>query len=327
MNRHQRSWAILLALLLCTAVLYFPSLDYPWLEIEDGDYYLRNPLFSDLSLSSRLLAAWTHAPANNWMPGTWTLGILLHEIVGFKASVFRAVSLLLHLGNIGLLFFLLRRLNPRQPLAIGFAVVFFALHPAQVESVAWISSMKGLLSTALALITLLCFLSHEPKRALGFLAFGGALLCKQDVVALPIILAALSLTISQKQKLYDYIGLLLMSAAAAVMAMLANRGNASPATPEDTLAFLGRPFFALGHYLSHWFVPVGLHPEYRFEAHAHWLNGLLGIGAILLLAVLAIALVETKGKRPVSSGVRQPRRHAGAGTRTGLVGEPSGVCK
>lgn len=228
------------------------------------------------------------------MPGTWTLGILVHELVGFNAWVFRATSLILHLGNSYLLFRLFQRLNPSQPLAVGLAAIFFALHPTQIECVVWISSMKGLLSTAFALISLQCFLSHKPKRTWGSLAFGAALLCKQDVVALPFILAVLSLLVGQKQKLVSYISLGLMSCVAAAMTMLGNRGNVSPATPEGALALIARPFCALGNYLSHWLFPVGLYPEYRFEAHAHWLNGILGATGILLVAGLVILCLKRR---------------------------------
>lgn len=71
----------------------------------------------------------------------------------FNPRVFHTANLLLHLGNVWLVFTLLRRLVRRDWAAFGGALLF-AVHPVQVESVAWVSELRGLLSSGFGLLAL-----------------------------------------------------------------------------------------------------------------------------------------------------------------------------
>ena len=122
--------------------------------IEDPSYYQTNPLFSGAPLLNRMAAAWTHAPESNYIPLTWNFTILLAEVSQASPRAFHACSLGLHLLNSVLAFLLLGRLGLKN-LPAALVVTLFAVHPLRVESVAWASSLKGLLTTFFALGALL----------------------------------------------------------------------------------------------------------------------------------------------------------------------------
>ena len=140
-----------LALIATTIVaIFLPILSFGWMGIEDPSYYQTNPLFGEASLLNRLIASWFHAPESNYIPLSWNFTILLAEFSKSSPQAFHACSLLLHLLNSFLAFLLTKRLGLKALPAVLIACLF-ALHPLRVESVAWASSIKGLLAAFFAL--------------------------------------------------------------------------------------------------------------------------------------------------------------------------------
>ncbi len=293
--RDRKQFAFHLTILgILVLVIYGQSLSYPWLEIEDADYYLRNPLFGDAPLAQRLFTCWTLAPENNWIPGTWTLGITLSEIFGLKAGAFRFASLMVHLINGILIYQIARHFwpKPENTTACFFGVALFLCHPIQVESVVWISSMKGLLSTAGALFSMLCVL--KGRWSWSYLSFALALLCKQDVFTLPLILSLFWLLSEKPFSLIRLIPLGLLSLAAAFAAMLVNQGNEHPMTPETIFGLLERSYYALGHYTFKLIVPINLQPEYRLGFGMN-LASAITAAFVIILTLWLIRRAQKKG--------------------------------
>jgi len=129
-----RLWGLIVIATTLVAI-FFPILNYDWIPIEDPSYYHLNPLFGEAPLLRRLLAAWFHAPESNYIPLTWNLTTLLAEFTEGNPRAFHSFSLLLHLLNSFLAFFLLRRLG-LDHWATTLTVLLFALHPLRAESVA-----------------------------------------------------------------------------------------------------------------------------------------------------------------------------------------------
>ena len=108
-----------------------------------------------------LLAVPAHLPAPVQTPdGFW---------IDLDPRVFHAASLLLHGANVLLVFTLLRRLLPRRGTAAGdwaagAGALLFAVCPVQVESVAWIAEMRGLLAGFLSLLALLAYVRAAEER-------------------------------------------------------------------------------------------------------------------------------------------------------------------
>lgn len=126
-----------------------------------------------------------------WLLLAWISG-LGNEAVALNPSVFHAANVLLHVGNVCLVFYLIQRLLGNA-VAAWIGAMVFAWHPLQVEAVAWVSGAKDLLSMFFSLLALLALsgLQHRSRRfALALVAcvcFGLALLAKPAAVVLPLV--------------------------------------------------------------------------------------------------------------------------------------------
>ena len=257
------------------------------MEIEDPSYYQTNPLFGSAPLN-RLISAWFHAPESNYIPITWNITTLLAEFTDSNPRAFHAFALFLHLSNCVLAFFLLRRLRFSSTLA-AIAVLIFSLHPLRVESVAWASSIKGLLASLFALGALVaqCSPTLRFRSSLVILLLLASLLSKQTLLLLPIIHFLISLAHSEHRlKKFSYIALTILS----LLAVFA----ASKANSENTLVAINQlqhgsfaPLKALasfGHYLKLQLLPFPLIPEYPSTRHP----GLVLLGVIGLIPLIPL---------------------------------------
>src|SRR5262245_10648359 len=112
---------------------------------------------------------------------------LEHELFGLEPMGYHALNVLLHLLNAWLVFRLARRLAIP---GAGFVAALFALHPMMVESVAWVSERKNVLSGFFYLAAFLAYLRFDDDRrprwwAASFLLFLCALLSKTVTATLP----------------------------------------------------------------------------------------------------------------------------------------------
>ena len=193
--------AVLLVLL--TALVYAPFvIDAGWIW-DDDDYVTANPA---LTAPGGLVAIWTDPSATpQFYPLTHTTFWVETRLFGFDPAAFRAINIALHAISCVLLAAVLRRL--RVPGA-WLAAAVFAVHPVQVESVAWITERKNVLCGVLYLGSLLCWIRafaldrdpgatvSERRFPVGFAAaglalFGLALLAKTIAATLPITIAIL----------------------------------------------------------------------------------------------------------------------------------------
>jgi tetratricopeptide (TPR) repeat protein len=154
-----QAWrALWVCALLSAAILlaFWPVLRNGFIRFDDPDYILDNPhVRSGLSWRN-VVWALQSGYASNWHPLTWLSHMLDVQLFGLNAGAHHFVSLLLHIGNTLLLFLWLRRLTGAVA-ASAFVAAFFGLHPLHVESVAWASERKDVLSTFFFLLTLLAY--------------------------------------------------------------------------------------------------------------------------------------------------------------------------
>lgn len=190
----QRPLAGALLLLGAVALAFSPALDggFVW----DDDLYLTaNPL---VTAPDGLFRIWFSRDApSQYFPLVYTGFRLEHRLWGMRPRGYHAVNVALHAGNALLLWWVLVRLGVP---AAGLAAALFALHPVQVESVAWITERKNCLSALLALCALalwLRFLERPPGRGrswyvLSLASFALALLAKTTAAILPATLLLLA---------------------------------------------------------------------------------------------------------------------------------------
>ncbi len=196
-----RALAILIPL---TALAFSPVLFADYIRLDDYRHILENPSLRKVSLSG-LLGFWSKPYFGLYIPITYSMWWLLAGIAQLFATLkqsawlFHALNLVLHVANASLVFFvvqtLLRRCEETRPAksdARGWTIplisaLFFAVHPVQVETVAWISECKGELSAMAGLLGVWSYYRSHPKY-LTAIFFAAAMLAKPAAIVFPGIL-------------------------------------------------------------------------------------------------------------------------------------------
>ena len=141
----------LLGLAAATTALYSPIIQHPFTNYDDPAYILENSAVREGLTWHTLGWAFTHFHEGNWHPLTWLVHAINFQLNAEQAGGHHATSLLLHVINVSLLFLLLARATG----SMGRSTVvtaLFALHPLNVESVAWAAELKNVLCTLFFLL-------------------------------------------------------------------------------------------------------------------------------------------------------------------------------
>jgi len=277
-------WILPLTLLL-TALVYARVAWHDFINFDDDVFVYENPVVSrGLTLDGVLWGVTTPYEAN-WIPLTWVSHMLDVSLFGLNPGGHHLVNLLFHLGSTALLYLLLLRMTDRPPES-GMVALLFALHPMRVESVAWIAERKDVLSTFLALLTLLLYARHaERPSPRGYLctlgAFAAALLAKSMVVTIPLVMFLLDVwplgrfswgtgvkgvpRQSAGRLLVEKIPFLTLSA---IVGVITYRAQTSPGDQGYTLiARTGRALVGVFVYLRKTLLPTDLAVIYPFEKY------------------------------------------------------------
>lgn len=188
-----------LLLVLITGAVYARVTHCDFVNYDDPDYITSNAHVQSGITWPNVVWAFTSSYASNWHPLTWLSHMLDHTLFGNAPGPQHLVNLGFHLANSVLVFLLLRRATGRHWRSATVAALF-ALHPLHVESVAWMSERKDVLSTLFFLLTLWAYVRAVSKRklrealgdyilALVLFAFG--LMSKPMLVTLPFVLLLL----------------------------------------------------------------------------------------------------------------------------------------
>jgi tetratricopeptide (TPR) repeat protein len=151
---------VLLAVATCFA--YFAVADFGFVDYDDGDYVSANPHVQSGLKWQNVSWALTTGHASNWHPLTWLSHMLDYQLFGGNLGAHHLVSLGFHIANTLLLFLIWRRMTQAH-WASALVAALFALHPLHVESVAWLSERKDVLSTLFLLLTLGCYAVYVQR--------------------------------------------------------------------------------------------------------------------------------------------------------------------
>src|SRR6202521_1863501 len=184
----------LLCLLLSVVVLafYSPVTHNGFINYDDDGYITGNThVRAGLTWATVKWAFATYDKAN-WHPLTWLSHALDCELFGLNPAGHHYVSVLLHAANAVLLFLLLQSATGFRWRSLMVAALF-ALHPINVESVAWAAERKNVLSTMFFLLALYAYVWYARRPGLRRYAavaffFALALLSKPQVITLPFLL-------------------------------------------------------------------------------------------------------------------------------------------
>lgn len=184
---------IILAVLIAACLAsYGRILNNGFVDYDDEDYLTRNINVQSGLSPANIKWAFTAVVSANWHPLTLISHMLDWSLFGDYAGGHHLVSLLLHIGNVLLLFLILSKATGNfWPAA--FAAALFALHPLRVESVAWAAERKDVLSMLFGLGSLYAYTFYADKRRpalyyASLVLFVLGLLSKPMLVTLPFVM-------------------------------------------------------------------------------------------------------------------------------------------
>ncbi|UTW63357.1 tetratricopeptide repeat protein [bacterium SCSIO 12741] len=191
----------LLGLLVLTFLLYSPGLFFDFTNWDDRKLIVQNP-YTVLSFST-LIDMFTQPYWLNYMPLTYLSFALERSIFGLSSTVVHFTNLMLHVANVALVFFWIKKLTRGQVAVAFFTAALFAVHPLRAESVVWAAERKDLLYTLFYLLALMRYtdyvLTGKSKYWwLGILFFGLSCLSKGMAVSLSLVLILIDVFLNRK---------------------------------------------------------------------------------------------------------------------------------
>lgn len=183
------------SLIIITFSLYYQVKNFDFINFDDEDYVVQNPYVKKGITGESVKWAFTAFYAGNWHPLTWLSHMIDCELFGLDAGKHHLTNVVFHILNTLLLFIVLKKFTGAIWQS-GFVAMLFAIHPLHVESVAWISERKDVLSTFFFLLALWSYLSYVRRHQfLHYLFTMGWFLCglmsKPMLVTFPFVLLLL----------------------------------------------------------------------------------------------------------------------------------------
>ncbi len=191
----RRTLIISLFLISATLAVFWQVHDHEFTNYDDHIYVTENIHVVKGLTAHGVIWAFTTTHAANWHPLTWLSHMLDCQLYGLKPGGHHLTSVILHLANVLLLFFLLRKMTGALWRS-GFAAALFALHPLHVESVAWVAERKDVLSAFFWMLTLWGYTLYvqQPRLRtylLTILTCALGLMAKPMLVTLPFVMILL----------------------------------------------------------------------------------------------------------------------------------------
>jgi protein O-mannosyl-transferase len=314
-----RTILVLVLLAAATLAVYWPVIGYDFIGLDDPLYFADNFHVQTGLRPSNMAWAFTTVLTGNWHPLTWLSLMLDAELFGKSPFGPHLTNLAFHTGNTVLLFLLLRRMTGALWRS-ALVAALFALHPLHVESVAWISERKDVLSMFFALLTMLAYVGYARRRTtpenqsslasyvLALFCYALGLMSKPMLVTLPFVLLLLDIWPLERVALSNWkevkwplvrekIPFFFLSALSCVVTFLAQRRSGAVFSVADfpLSGRLANAFVSYGRYLGKTLWPSSLAVPYPFAAH--WPAGLV-LFSVLLVAGLSVVAVKLGGFRP-----------------------------
>ena len=292
------------ALAVLTLALYWPVRTFDFVTYDDLEFVVENPAIATGLSWQNIRWSWANGYWATGGPLTWLSHMVDVQLFGLDAGGHHMTNVLLHVANTVLLFVVMVRLT-NQPGASAMVAALFAVHPLHVESVAWISQRKDVLSTLFWLLTMWAYVRYARRPSgLGYAAvtvlFAMGLLSKPMVATLPFTLLLLDFwplrrmepPVAMEQPVFRPAVLLLeklawivMSATSLFFTLLSQQhGGSVPGVEQLSLASrLSNAVVSYVAYVVRSAWPVNLTPYYPYDAS-------LPVPLVLACAVVVIAI-------------------------------------
>jgi tetratricopeptide (TPR) repeat protein len=326
-DRLVRNWRILLSatlLALATLAVFHPVLNAEFIKLDDGYYVVHNPHVTTGLTWANVNWAFRSRYQANWHPLTWLSHMLDAQLFGLNPGRHHLTNVILHTADAVLLLLLLHGLT-RAPWRSLMVAGLFALHPLHVESVAWVSERKDVLSTLFLLGTLLSYARYARMRGassvgkdvsrithrssffyvLSLVLFALGLMCKPMLVSLPALLLLLDFWplrrfgpesgIRPGALILEKVPFLALAFASCAITLVAAAVGGTGALDLPLTARVGNALASYLKYLGKMIWPTELaifypHPATRYPFSTQWPAWELLAGALVLAGVSVLAV-------------------------------------
>jgi tetratricopeptide (TPR) repeat protein len=300
-------WLVAALLAAITAAVFWPVLGFDFVNYDDPMYVTEN-VRVQRGLSGELVRwAFTTTYAANWHPLTWLSYGLDWSLWGRSAAGYHAGNLVLHALATVFLFLLLVRMTGAVWRS-ALVAALFALHPLHVESVAWVSERKDVLSACLWFLTTMAYVAYARgpsawRYALVVAGLALGLMAKPMLVTLPFTLLLLDYwplgrlrdARAVRRAVVEKLPLLGLAAAVSVVTMLAQAGALRTLATYSLSVRIGNAVVSYATYLWKAVWPLRLGVLYPHPGDSLSLAVVAG-SAALLLAVTALAVVVRRSR-------------------------------
>jgi protein O-mannosyl-transferase len=287
---------ICLLLAALTAATFYPVLQNGFVNWDDMEHVARNPDMNPPTLAA-LEHYWTKPYFGLWIPVTYTTWLATAAISRSNAdslnpTIFHALNLIVHAIATILVYLILRKLTAKDwPSAAGAAI--FAVHPIQVEAIAWVSGLRDVLAGALSLAAIFTYLQsthrHRSLRiTIATLFFMLALLSKPTAAVTPLLLAIILGKRARTEIRWLTLWLLLAATDLAIAWFVQPSADVyrppipvRPVVALDALAFYFRKLVIPIHLL----IDYGRSPDWIIRRPTHW-----GPAALVAIVIIIVTL-------------------------------------
>lgn len=312
----------LISLLLAffTVAVYWQVNDFEFVALDDDAYVYDNRNVQAGLTQGSIHWAFTTHHTGNWHPLTWLSHMLVCHFHGSNPGAHHLFNLVLHLAN-AILLYLVLRIITAAPWRSGFLAALFALHPMHVESVAWISERKDVLSAFFWMLTMLGYAWYVRHPSIGryllvALFFVLGLLSKPMLVTLPFVLLLIDFYplerykpgatdragvsgqgVSIQRLILEKIPLFALAALSCIATFLAQKAEGAVGTLQATSLYERTANAAVSYvdYIGKMFYPADLAVLYPFPST---IPAWKIIGACLLLAAITAAAFRVRRDHP-----------------------------
>ena len=320
--------AICIFLMVATFCIYSQIQDHAFINLDDNMLVTESSLVQAGLTNENIIRVFTTTHSGDWLPITSISYMLDYQLYGLNPKGYLLTNLFFHIANSLLLFLVLFRMTGAIWQS-AFVAAMFAFHPLNVDSVAWISERKNVLSTFFWLLTMWAYIHYAAKPTikrygLVFLFFTLGLMSKPMLVTLPFVLLLLDywplerfklgrrereFKIAQKDKYFngeknilklvlEKFPLLILSALFSITTLILFKnytqvGESVAQDPVSILTILTNVMISYFEYLWKMLWPKGLAILYAHPGNtlAVWKGVLCGI-ALLVITTISIKLIR-----------------------------------
>jgi tetratricopeptide (TPR) repeat protein len=307
-ERMNRTHIIAIAILLIavTLITYWPARGFDFLQFDDPGYLHDSPLVREGFNARTAGRAFVEVQQSNWHPLTTIVNLIERSAFGLEnARGYHVVNIVIHALNAALLFNLLWMMTSAIA-RCGLVAALFALHPLHVESVAWISELKDVLSIFFMLLTMVAYVAYARGGRARWIWYGAMVVCyalalmsKPMVVTLPVLLLLIDAWPLRRPARWGLLGekipLIVMAAGSCAVTLWAQRSGGAMGSLESfpIATRIANALVAYATYLAKMVWPTRLAVFYPYEPH-----GLAWIGALAVLVIVTAIAILLRRRRP-----------------------------